>query len=128
MVSMKEHNSCGLELTLLENRVVVSRLVKGYSYAWYRSAYSSDPDALWRDSSVAAQQKLGLWSERRVGTRGADYHYPAVHGTYLIPWCRGHGKISRKVPSRRGMNWTMRSRKHPANFDGSRVFRGQINF
>jgi len=32
-----------------------------------------------------------------------------------------HGRIFRKVLGRYGMIWTMGSRKHPANFNGSRV-------
>jgi len=42
-----------------QKRVGVSRLEKGHSDAWNRTAYSSDIDASWCNSNMAAQQKLG---------------------------------------------------------------------
>ena len=63
-----------------QKRVGVSRLEKGHSDAWNRTAYSSDIDASWCNSNMAAQQKLGLWSERRAWIDCSNPAHPTALG------------------------------------------------
>ena len=39
--------------------------------------------AAWRNSELAAQQKLGLWTERRHRVGFGDHHHPAAPARHL---------------------------------------------